>query len=192
MAPNPPAVTAAPAVSGFVVFSLGGAYFVEALTDELEARAYEYFAKIDELGGMVEAVKQGYPQREKAAIHLAQGASKVLISAPAKGADYTIDQVVGADIVQADGGKVVLVDLVHGRSTTSMLRRIAAPRDGGDVHLEVHVVAGSLATQGGDLHRVRDHRDGEPGELREDVRGRRGSTSRRYPRNPTSAGSGLP
>jgi methylmalonyl-CoA mutase N-terminal domain/subunit len=43
---------------------LGGAYFVEALTDELERRAYEYFARIDELGGMVEAVKQSYPQRE--------------------------------------------------------------------------------------------------------------------------------
>jgi methylmalonyl-CoA mutase N-terminal domain/subunit len=43
---------------------LGGSYFVEALTDEIEARAYEYFAKIDELGGMVEAVKRNYPQRE--------------------------------------------------------------------------------------------------------------------------------
>ena len=43
---------------------LGGSYFVEALTDELEARAYEYFRKIDELGGMVEAVKHGFPQRE--------------------------------------------------------------------------------------------------------------------------------
>ncbi len=43
---------------------LGGSYFVEALTDEMEAKAYEYFAKIDELGGMVEAVKRGYPQRE--------------------------------------------------------------------------------------------------------------------------------
>jgi methylmalonyl-CoA mutase, N-terminal domain len=43
---------------------LGGAYFVEALTDELERQAYEYFAKIDELGGMVEAVKRGFPQRE--------------------------------------------------------------------------------------------------------------------------------
>ena len=43
---------------------LGGSYFVEALTDELEAAAYEYFAKIDELGGMVEAVKRNYPQRE--------------------------------------------------------------------------------------------------------------------------------
>jgi methylmalonyl-CoA mutase, N-terminal domain len=43
---------------------LGGAYFVEALTDEMEARAYEYFHRIDELGGMVEAVKSGFPQRE--------------------------------------------------------------------------------------------------------------------------------
>jgi methylmalonyl-CoA mutase N-terminal domain/subunit len=43
---------------------LGGSYFVEALTDEMEARAYEYFAKIDELGGMVDAVKRNYPQRE--------------------------------------------------------------------------------------------------------------------------------
>ena len=43
---------------------LGGSYFVEALTDELERQAYDYFAKIDELGGMVEAVKRSYPQRE--------------------------------------------------------------------------------------------------------------------------------
>src|SRR5687767_9203051 len=43
---------------------LGGSYFVEALTDELEAQAYAYFAKIDELGGMVEAVKQNFCQRE--------------------------------------------------------------------------------------------------------------------------------
>jgi methylmalonyl-CoA mutase, N-terminal domain len=43
---------------------LGGAYFVEAFTDRLEHHCYEYFRKIDELGGMVEAVKRGFPQRE--------------------------------------------------------------------------------------------------------------------------------
>jgi methylmalonyl-CoA mutase N-terminal domain/subunit len=43
---------------------LGGAYFVEALTDKLEQRAYDYFHRIDEIGGMVEAVKAGFPQRE--------------------------------------------------------------------------------------------------------------------------------
>jgi methylmalonyl-CoA mutase N-terminal domain/subunit len=43
---------------------LGGSNFVEALTDRLEAAAYAYFAKIDQLGGMVAAVKDNYPQRE--------------------------------------------------------------------------------------------------------------------------------
>jgi methylmalonyl-CoA mutase N-terminal domain/subunit len=43
---------------------LGGSYFVEALTDRMEEACYEYFAKIDQLGGMVQAVKQGFPQRE--------------------------------------------------------------------------------------------------------------------------------
>jgi methylmalonyl-CoA mutase N-terminal domain/subunit len=43
---------------------LGGSYFVEALTDRMEQSAYEYFKKIDELGGMVDAVKRNYPQRE--------------------------------------------------------------------------------------------------------------------------------
>ena len=43
---------------------LGGSYFVEALTDRMEEQAYEYFARIDQLGGMVQAVKQGFPQHE--------------------------------------------------------------------------------------------------------------------------------
>jgi methylmalonyl-CoA mutase N-terminal domain/subunit len=43
---------------------LGGSYFVEALTDDIEGKAYEYFERIDELGGMVDAVKAAYPQRE--------------------------------------------------------------------------------------------------------------------------------
>jgi methylmalonyl-CoA mutase, N-terminal domain len=43
---------------------LGGSYYIEALTDEMERRAYEYFEKIDQLGGMVAAVKHNFPQRE--------------------------------------------------------------------------------------------------------------------------------
>ncbi len=43
---------------------LGGSYFIEALTNKLEQHAYEYFTKIDKLGGMVAAVKESYPQRE--------------------------------------------------------------------------------------------------------------------------------
>ncbi len=43
---------------------LGGSYFVEALTDELERQAYEYFERIDELGGVVKAIENGYMQGE--------------------------------------------------------------------------------------------------------------------------------
>src|SRR5438034_707903 len=43
---------------------LGGAYFIEALTDELEAAARELIARVDELGGAVEAIEQGFVQRE--------------------------------------------------------------------------------------------------------------------------------
>ncbi|MDX6589474.1 MAG: methylmalonyl-CoA mutase, N-terminal domain, partial [Solirubrobacterales bacterium] len=43
---------------------LGGSWFVEKLTDEMEEAAYRYFARIDELGGMVEAIARNFPQRE--------------------------------------------------------------------------------------------------------------------------------
>jgi methylmalonyl-CoA mutase N-terminal domain/subunit len=43
---------------------LGGAYAVEALTSEIEARARTYLARIDEMGGMIAAIESGYPQRE--------------------------------------------------------------------------------------------------------------------------------
>jgi methylmalonyl-CoA mutase N-terminal domain/subunit len=43
---------------------LGGSWFVEKLTDEMEAAAYGYFQRIDELGGMVEAIRRNFPQRE--------------------------------------------------------------------------------------------------------------------------------
>src|SRR5256884_890541 len=43
---------------------LGGSYFVEALTTEMEQGALDYFDRIDTMGGMVEAVEKGFPQRE--------------------------------------------------------------------------------------------------------------------------------
>jgi methylmalonyl-CoA mutase N-terminal domain/subunit len=43
---------------------LGGAFFIESLTDELEQRALELIERVDELGGAVEAVEQGFVQNE--------------------------------------------------------------------------------------------------------------------------------
>ncbi|HXW07712.1 MAG TPA: methylmalonyl-CoA mutase family protein [Vicinamibacterales bacterium] len=47
-----------------IVDPLGGSYFLERLTLDMERGAREYFDAIDRLGGMVEAIEQGYPQRE--------------------------------------------------------------------------------------------------------------------------------
>jgi D-beta-D-heptose 7-phosphate kinase/D-beta-D-heptose 1-phosphate adenosyltransferase len=44
-----------------------------------------------------------------------------------KGADYTVDRVVGADVVQAAGGRVVLAELVPGQSTTGIIERMREP-----------------------------------------------------------------
>ena len=47
-----------------VIDPLGGSYYLEWLTDEMEKRTYEYLAKIEEIGGILQALKTGYIQKE--------------------------------------------------------------------------------------------------------------------------------
>ncbi|MGE4546981.1 MAG: methylmalonyl-CoA mutase [Desulfurella sp.] len=47
-----------------VVDPLGGSYYIESLTNTIEEKAWEYINKIDELGGMVAAIEQGFVQKE--------------------------------------------------------------------------------------------------------------------------------
>jgi methylmalonyl-CoA mutase N-terminal domain/subunit len=105
---------------------LGGSYFVEALTDEMEARCYEYFAKIDELGGMVEAVKRNYPQREiaDAAFELQQAI------------DSGERVVVGVNrFTEGDDGEpeILRIDPALERKQIGRLRAARAARSGGEV-----------------------------------------------------------
>ncbi len=50
--------------SADTVDPLAGAYYIEAMTDTIEKQAWEYIERIDKMGGMVEAIMQGFPQRE--------------------------------------------------------------------------------------------------------------------------------
>ncbi|MBN1615153.1 MAG: methylmalonyl-CoA mutase, partial [Deltaproteobacteria bacterium] len=43
---------------------LGGSYFIEDLTNQMEEAAWEYIRKIDDMGGMIAAIERGYPQME--------------------------------------------------------------------------------------------------------------------------------
>ena len=47
-----------------IVDALAGSYAIEELTNQLEAKATDYIQKIDDLGGMLKAIEQGFPQRE--------------------------------------------------------------------------------------------------------------------------------
>lgn len=43
---------------------LGGSYYIESLTNQMEEETYKYFKKLDKMGGMVAAIKKGFPQKE--------------------------------------------------------------------------------------------------------------------------------
>lgn len=47
-----------------VIDPLGGSYYIEQLTDRIEAEAYRYIEKLDAMGGMLNAIDTGYPQKE--------------------------------------------------------------------------------------------------------------------------------
>src|SRR3954462_150989 len=105
---------------------LGGSYFVEALTDEMERQCYAYFDKIDELGGMVEAVKRNYPQREiaEASFELQQRI------------DTRERIVVGVnDFTEGDDGDIELlrIDPALERKQLDRLQNVRARRTGAEV-----------------------------------------------------------
>ncbi len=119
---------------------LGGSYFVEALTDRIEAEAYAYFEKIDQLGGMVAAVKANYPQREIA------------------DASYQLQQeidsgrrvVVGVNaFTEGDGEPTPLhrADPATEREQIDRLSAVRARRDGAAVEASLAALRGAAAQQ---------------------------------------------
>ncbi|HTX30528.1 MAG TPA: methylmalonyl-CoA mutase family protein [Solirubrobacteraceae bacterium] len=133
---------------------LGGSYFIEALTDRMEEKAYGYFAKIDELGGMVEAIKMGYPQREIADAafvyqqELETGARKLVgVNAYTEGGGdempiLRIDPRFEAD--QVERVKAVRERRDAGRVTAALDRLIEAARDQQD-NLMPHLLEATRA-----------------------------------------------
>ncbi len=72
---------------------LGGSYFVEKLTLDMEQGAFDYFAKLDQMGGMVKAIERGYPQKEIAEAsyqyqRAAEAREKVIVGVN----DFTIEE----------------------------------------------------------------------------------------------------
>ena len=116
---------------------LGGAYFIEALTEELEARAWELIERIDELGGAVAAIEQGFVQAEIDASAFrfqseVEAGERVVVGVNR----FTEDDEERVELLQVDPGGRAAPARAHGAGS-----RRARHRGGSAALLEVQRVA---------------------------------------------------
>ncbi len=118
---------------------LGGSYYVEWLTNKLEAEALDYIQKLDEMGGMVSAIELGYPQREIAA-------SAYRFSREMETRERVM---VGVNAFAAEnGGNIPLlkIDEEIQRSKIAELSAFKASRDMARVHAALEVVRAAASS----------------------------------------------
>jgi methylmalonyl-CoA mutase N-terminal domain/subunit len=104
---------------------LGGSYFVETLTGEIERGARDYIAKIDALGGMVAAIEHGFPQRE-----IADAAYRFQIAV-----DHREKIIVGVNdyVVEENPIETLHIDERVARTQADRLRKLRSERSGDEV-----------------------------------------------------------
>jgi methylmalonyl-CoA mutase N-terminal domain/subunit len=101
---------------------LGGSYFVETLTNDLEAEALAYFDAIDRMGGMVAAIERGYPQTE-----IAESAYRFQ-----QAVERREQVIVGVnDFVEEDDDRIgiLYIDETAGERQMARLERVRSERD---------------------------------------------------------------
>jgi methylmalonyl-CoA mutase N-terminal domain/subunit len=117
---------------------LGGSYFVETLTNEVERGARDYIEKIDALGGMVAAIERGFPQRE-----IADAAYRYQVAV-----DRKEKIVVGVNdyFVEEQPIETLHIDETVARSQAARLRKLRADRSNAEVERRLnslrHAAAG--------------------------------------------------
>jgi methylmalonyl-CoA mutase N-terminal domain/subunit len=114
-----------------VVDPLAGSYWVEYLTDEMERRALDHIRRIDEMGGMLAAVEEGYPQRE-----IAESAYQY--QREIESGERIIVGVNGFRSEDEEPIEILKIDETVARGQVERLEAVKAERDGA-------AVAGTLA-----------------------------------------------
>ena len=110
---------------------LGGSYFLERLTLDMEKGAFDYFGKLDAMGGMVKAIERGYPQKEIAEAsyqyqRAVEAKEKVIVGVN----DFVVEEeppstlYIGENVAQQQTAK--LKSLRQRRSTEEVSRRLEA------------------------------------------------------------------
>jgi methylmalonyl-CoA mutase N-terminal domain/subunit len=122
---------------------LAGSYFVESLTDQLEAKAVEYIERIDKLGGAVKAIEAGYQQREihEAAFRYQQaieGKEQVIVGVN----DFTVEE--------ENQGELLKIDLTLEQQQKKKLAAVRAERNQAATKAALEKIA-TVARDGGNL-----------------------------------------
>ena len=104
---------------------LGGSYFVEKFTLDMENGAFDYFEKLDAMGGMVKAIERGYPQKEIAEAsyqfqRAAEAREKVIVGAN----EFTIEE---------EAPETLYIDESVAQAQTAKLKALRERRSNGEV-----------------------------------------------------------
>src|SRR5271165_3664810 len=104
---------------------LGGSYFVENQTLQMEDGAFDYFGKLDAMGGMVKAIERGYPQKEIAEAsyqyqRAAEAREKVIVG-------------VNEFVIEEESPHILYIDESVARQQTAKLKSLRARRSNDDV-----------------------------------------------------------
>jgi methylmalonyl-CoA mutase N-terminal domain/subunit len=116
---------------------LGGSYFVETLTNEVEHGAWDYIEKIDALGGMVAAIERAYPHRE-----IAEAAYKYQMAV-----DRKEKIIVGVNdyVAEEKGIEILQIDETVAERQAAGLRKLRAERSGAEVERRLDVLRKAAA-----------------------------------------------
>jgi methylmalonyl-CoA mutase, N-terminal domain len=104
---------------------LGGSYFLENLTLEMEKGAFDYFGKLDAMGGMVKAIERGYPQKE-----IAEASYQFQRAAEAK---EKIVVGVNEFVIEEESPHILYIDETVARQQTAKLKALRARRSNDEV-----------------------------------------------------------
>jgi methylmalonyl-CoA mutase N-terminal domain/subunit len=104
---------------------LGGSYFLEKLTLKMEEGAFDYFGKLDAMGGMVKAIERGYPQKE-----IAEASYQYQRAVEAKE-----KIVVGVNdfVIEEESPKTLYIDESVGQHQSAKLEKLRASRSNEEV-----------------------------------------------------------
>lgn len=118
---------------------LGGSYFVEKLTLDMEKGAFDYFDKLDSMGGMVKAIENGYPQKEIAEAsyqyqRAVEAREKIIVGAN----DFVIEE---------EAPEILYIDESVAKRQTEKLKNLRARRDNNEVERRLDALKRAAAQE---------------------------------------------